>query len=177
MTSLAWCCKLVIQPLGNWGKRIVIWRSMWDSVKKNCCGCSLFSGLSSTHETFGWVSSIIQICCDGACPNPRTQRESESATPFESEANFGFQTSSQNKQGWKWRLTQQVRALAALTEFPAHTSGSTQLPLTPALGVPTPIWCRYRWAGVHTHPKTKFSTQSSLSSKTIFVKQNKGINR
>lgn len=51
---------------------------------------------------------------------PGLRKNQNSATPFESEANFGFQTSSQNKRGLKWRLTQQVRALAALKEFLAH---------------------------------------------------------
>lgn len=68
---------------------------------------------------------------------PGLGKNQNSATPFESEANFGFQTSSQNKGGLKWRLTQQVRALAALKEFPEH---STQLPVTPAPETQHSLW-------------------------------------
>lgn len=158
----------------------MIWRSIWDSVqKKSAVGVAQLAVCLAYMKPLVGSLALHKFAVTSTPKIPGLGKNQNSATPFESEANFGFQTSSQNKGGLKWRLTQQVRALAALKEFPEHTSGSTQLPVTPApetqhslwaLAVPAPIWCRCRWAGVHTYTPKQSSQLRVLCLAKLFCK-------
>lgn len=153
---------------------------MWDSVqKKNAVGVAQLAVCLAYVKPLVGSLALHKFAVTSTPKIPGLGKNQNSATPFESEANFGFQTSSQNKGGLKWRLTQQVRALAALKEFPGthvrqHPTTCNPSSRDPTLslssGVPAPIWCRCRWAGVHTYTPKQTSQLRVLCLAKLFCK-------
>lgn len=102
MTSVVWCCKLVILTLGKRRqKHCDLEVNVRLCPKKNAVGVAQLAVCLAYMKPLVGSLALHKFAVTSTPKIPGLGKNQNSATPFESEANFGFQTSSQNKGGLK----------------------------------------------------------------------------